>query len=239
MSRRGTTVELYRAMVGIGLLCGLSIVGVFQLTRPVIAQNKAEALERAVFEVLPGATATRTFLRGDDGFTPAAGGDEAVGVPQLYAGFDDDGALVGVALEAAGMGYADTVKVLYGYDLTRQAVIGFQVLETKETPGLGDKIEKDPVFLKNFEALDVSLSDDGSAVANPIEFVKPGQKQHPWQIDGITGATISSNAVAKMLGESTADWVPRVARHRDDLQPAAEAEAEANAETEQEVDRGE
>jgi len=32
---------LYRAMVGVGLLCGLLIVTVFQLTGPVIARNRA------------------------------------------------------------------------------------------------------------------------------------------------------------------------------------------------------
>ena len=31
---------MYRAMVGVGLLCGLLIVTVFQLTGPVIARNR-------------------------------------------------------------------------------------------------------------------------------------------------------------------------------------------------------
>ena len=53
--------HMYRAMVGIGLLCGLIIVSVFQLTRPVIERNKAEALQRAIFQVLPGARSSATF----------------------------------------------------------------------------------------------------------------------------------------------------------------------------------
>ena len=39
--------HMYRAMVGVGLLCGLLIVTVFQLTRPVIERKKAEALRAA------------------------------------------------------------------------------------------------------------------------------------------------------------------------------------------------
>ena len=35
--------HMYRAMVGVGLVCGLLIVVVFELTRPVIDRNKAEA----------------------------------------------------------------------------------------------------------------------------------------------------------------------------------------------------
>ena len=35
-----------------------------------------------------------------------------------------------------------------------------------------------------------------------FEFVKPGKKEQPWQVDGITGATISSTAI----GTRSASW---------------------------------
>ena len=58
--------HMYRAMVGIGLLCGLLIVSVFVSTRPVIERNRAEALQRAIFQVLPEARSSSTFrLSGD------------------------------------------------------------------------------------------------------------------------------------------------------------------------------
>ena len=47
-----------------------------------------------------------------------------------------------------------------------------QVLASKETPGLGDKIEKDAAFLANFEALDVAGAADGQTLQHPIEAVK-------------------------------------------------------------------
>ena len=75
----------------------------------------------------------------------------------------------------------------------------------------------DPAFLANFERLDVSLREDGEDVAHPIQAVKSGEKQHPWQIDGITGATISSKAIASILRDSTAHWVPRIRRGLDDF----------------------
>ena len=115
------------------------------------------------------------------------------------------------------MGYADIIRILYGYDPAEQAVIGFYVLESKETPGLGDKIEKDQDFLANFEKLDVSLSDNESGLKNLILTVKSGEKQQPWEIDGITGATISSRAIGKMLGESTQHWIPLIYREKAQL----------------------
>jgi electron transport complex protein RnfG len=211
--------QMYRAMVGIGVLCGLLIVGVFELTRPVIERNKAEALQRAIFQVLPDARSSQTFrLDGDDRFELLLGKTE--GGPLVYAGYDDQQRLIGIAVEAQGMGYQDVIRVLYGYSFEKDAIIGIRVLESKETPGLGTKIETDPDFLKNFERLDVSLTDDLSQIANPIEFVKPGKKEQSWQVDGITGATISSTAIANILSASTSYWIPRIRRSLDDFRKA-------------------
>jgi len=209
--------EMYRSMVGVGLMCGLLIVTVFQVTRPVIRRNKAEALQRAIFRVLPEARSSATFrITADDRFEPSAG--QADGEPLVYAGYDDERRLIGLAVEAQGMGYQDVIRVLYGYSFADDAIVGIQVLESKETPGLGDKIENDPDFLENFVRLDVTLTDDLSAIANPIVAVKKGKKQHPWQVDAITGATISSNAIARILGESTNYWVPRIRRGLEDFE---------------------
>jgi len=207
--RGGAAWPMIRAMVGIGVLCGFAIVAGFQLTKPVIEKNRAEALRKAVFRVLPGAATSATFRLEESGaFTPLSGKPGSARV--VYAGFDAAGALVGIAVEAQGMGYQDVIKVLYGYAPGKDAVVGFQVLESRETPGLGDKIDVDPEFLANFAALDVALAADGRAVAHPIVLVKKGEKTEKWQIDAITGATVSSRAVAKLLGESTAFWVPRL-----------------------------
>ena len=55
-------------------------------------------------------------------------------------------------LTAAAQGYADVVRVLYGYDPACACIVGMTVLESKETPGLGDKIDTDPDFLLNFKS---------------------------------------------------------------------------------------
>jgi electron transport complex protein RnfG len=204
---------LYRALVGVGVVCGLLIVSAYVLTGPVIARNEAAALQRAVFQVLPGAVASASFTVGPEGrFRPGGEGDSSG--PVVHAAYDAQGALVGIAIEAQGMGYQDVIRILYGYAPQRQAIVGMQVLASKETPGLGDKIEKDPAFAANFTALDVSLAADGQALRQPIEAVKHGSKSAPSQIDGITGATISSKAVAAILRQSSAQWVPLVYRAR-------------------------
>ena len=114
------------------------------------------------------------------------------------------------------MGYQDVIRVLYGYDPAREIIVGFKVLDSKETPGLGDKITKDPKFLANFEALQVKLNATRSALEHPIEVVK-GTKHAPWQVDAITGATISSNAIGKLLNQSTEQRLPMLQKNLDVL----------------------
>jgi electron transport complex protein RnfG len=128
----------------------------------------------------------------------------------MFPGYDESGKLVGIAIEAVGMGFADQLKVLYGYDPYDQKVIGFYVLESKETPGLGDKIEKDQKFLANFDALDVSLDEGGEEIKNMVVTVKNGKKVNAWEIDGITGATISSRAIGDIMASSTSHWMPLI-----------------------------
>jgi Na+-translocating ferredoxin:NAD+ oxidoreductase subunit G len=215
----GEAWPMYRAMVGIGLICGVLLVGAFQLTKPIIERNKAEALARAIFQVLPEAAASKTFVLRDDGrFAPRVG--KPAGQTIVYGGYDGDGRLVGVAIEAAGMGYQDTIRLLYGYSPEQNAIVGMKVLDSKETPGLGDKILFDPEFLANFVRLDVGLSDDGSQLSHAIASVKHGTKSQPWQIDAITGATVSSNAIANILNGSAARIVPAIRAHLDDLRGA-------------------
>ncbi|MFW2388098.1 MAG: FMN-binding protein [Polyangiales bacterium] len=212
-----STWHMYRAMVGVGVFCGLLIVSVFQVTLPMIERNKAEALREAIFQVLPEANASTTFrLAESGGFEPLEG--DGAGEELVYAGYDDAGTLVGLAVEAQGMGYQDVIALIYGYSFAKDAITGIRVLESKETPGLGDKIETDPEFLQNFERLDATLRDDQSGLANPIVPVKHGDKTEPWQIDGITGATISSVAIADILNTSAERWVPRIRKGLGELQ---------------------
>lgn len=199
--------HMLRSMGGVGIVCALLIVVAFQGTLPHINRNKTEALEKAVFKVLPGTKSRVTFRVNPDGSCEPFQG-EARGQRLVYAGYDENNNLVGIAVEARGQGFQDLIRLIYGYSPQKQAVIGYQVLESKDTPGLGDKVEKDPHFLANFDNLEVPLTADGSGLQHTIEFVKSGGKQHPWQIEGITGATISSRAIANIMQKSTAEMVP-------------------------------
>lgn len=197
------------AMVSIGIFCALLIVLVYEGTKERIDRLRTEALEKAVFKVLPGISSTRMFLLGgDENFTPIEAPDGKN--PVVYAGYDDIGEFIGVAIEASGQGYADVIRILYGYNPHSQTIMGFYVLESKETPGLGDKIEKDETFLSNFKALSVKLDPESAQIQNKVIPVKQGGKSNPWEVEGITGATISSRAIGNIIGESSSVMVPLI-----------------------------
>ena len=195
----------------IAMLSGLLVVLVFQFTQPIIADNQRIAIERAVFQVVPGASARVDRIIDADGLH--ALGADAVG-EVVYAAYDDTGKLKGIAMAAGAQGYQDVVKLLYGYDPDCQCVRGIKILKMTETPGLGDKIAFDPAFLENFVALDARLNATGDGLSNPIRAVKHGAKQHPWEVDAIAGATISSVAVARAIDRSLQRNAPLIQRYR-------------------------
>lgn len=204
-------LAMLRTLGGIAMLSGLLVVTVYQLTLPIIAENQRIATERAVFRVIPGAVSKRDFVLGPGGLIPAA--DAAGGEGEtVYAAYDGDGNLKGVAFPGAAQGYQDVIRFLFGYDPGCQCIIGSKVLKSTETPGLGDKIDFDPEFLKNFQALEARVDATGDALAHAIVTVKHGTKTNPWEIDAISGATISSNALGRALNASAQRIVPAVER---------------------------
>lgn len=199
--------KLLRTLGGIAAISGLLVVLVYELTAPIIAENQRIRTEKAVFNVVPGAASKRDFVLTADGIVPAGEGAQG---EVIYAAYDASGALAGVAFRGAAQGYAGIINFLFGYDPGCECIVGMQVLTSTETPGLGDKIEKDLEFLENFAALDAKVNNGATALANAIETVKHGTKTESWHIDAISGATISSKATGRALNQSAQIVVPAV-----------------------------
>jgi electron transport complex protein RnfG len=212
------SLAMLRTLSLVAAVSGFLVVLAYQTTLPLIEENKRIAIERALFKVIPKAVTRRDFRVTAAGIV-AAQDSAAEGTP-VYAGYDGEGRLAGVALEAAAQGYQDVIRILYSFDPACQCIRGIEVLKMAETPGIGDKISKDPKFQENFVELDARLKADGSGLANDIVMVKHGSKTEPWQIDAISGATISSQAVARMLNESAQQMFPTIIANLDQLQAA-------------------
>ena len=204
-----SAMSMYRAIVGIGAMCALVIVVVFQSTAARIRDNQERFLAAAISDVLPVTEETIAVDVGENGQLEKT--SASLPLP-VFLAYGSNGDLVGAVLTAEGMGYQDNIRVLYAYSFEKRAIVGFRILDSKETPGLGDRVEIEPHFIANFEALDARLNSSGDALNNAIVTVKQGEKTDPWQIDGITGATITSEALGNILNDSANGWLPILER---------------------------
>ena len=195
ISEEPSSLRLALTLGIFGLASGLLLVGAYELTLPVIEKHDKEVLREAVFKVVPDATSMKKLVRGPSGLEPARPNDDSAGV---YAAYDAHGKLEGYALVGDGPGFQDVIRLIYGVDVERRRITGMEVLESRETPGLGNKISKDPEFKKNFENLLV----DPEVV--PVRNKAAAAPEN--QVDIITGATISSNAVVSIINQTNARW---------------------------------
>lgn len=197
-------------MTAAGALAGLLIVTSYQATLPRIEQHKREVLRAAVHEVLRAPQSFDTLYLHDGILTkslPAGTGTK--GLERIYLGHDRAGKSVGFAISATENGFQDPVTVMFGYDAAGRRLIAMKVISNKETPGLGDKIEKDSTFVHDF--------DDATA---PLNGVKKGTATTKTNdIVMITGATISSRAVIRIINNAIARWQPLMDAYREEMAP--------------------
>lgn len=200
------TVPMIKVLGTVSLLCGLLIVGADVNTHARIRHNQELMMKESVAHLLPGIQKQVIYGIEDNGDLKILPGVEGENVKRMFAGYDSSGKFLGVVIEASERGYADVISAMYAYSPDKKVVSGYQVVDMRETPGLGSRIGTDEKFAENFKELDAT---------HPIKTVKHGTKQNPWEIDAISGATISSRAVGRMLQKSVAEMVPVINKNLD------------------------
>jgi electron transport complex protein RnfG len=183
-----SSTRLISTLAIFGAVAGIAIVMAFGWAQPRILAQQAKRLSAAVTEVLGGAERYETVFLDGGTLTREPQADTA-GLDRVYVGYSSDGQPRGVALVTEAPGFSDVIRVIFGFDPASGNLLGMKVLENKETPGLGDKVEKDTVFTRQFVDL-----------GTPIQGVKKGRATGAdEEVVMITGATISSRIVIEMI----------------------------------------
>lgn len=113
--------------------------------------------------------------------------DEAGGLP-LYKAKNGS-----VAFNFSGMGFQANISGLLALAPDLQTITALIILEQQETPGLGGRIAEE-AFQKQFA---------GVAIRPEIVIVPTGHSAtKPNEVDGITGATMTGNALEAILRNS-------------------------------------
>jgi electron transport complex protein RnfG len=202
--------KLLAMMTGAGAIAGALIVTAYQLTLPKIEEHQGEVMQAAVNEVLKAPASYDTlYLVGGTLVKRLPPGTSPKGLAQVYLGHDAAGKRIGFAISAAENGFQDLVTLMFGYDATAHKLIAMKVIGNKETPGLGNNFESDSSFVNGFT----------NAVA-PVNGVKKDRgKSGPNDVVMITGATISSRAVIRIIDNAIARWQPLLDAYHEETKP--------------------
>jgi len=180
-------------------LAGVTVVLVTMVVYWLFVVYQARTLRQQVSQVLPGASQLQQLHYSDRTWQPVALGND--GEDYLYAGYDQNDRFVGYAIPGEGPGYQNPISLLYGYRPEQRHIVGMLVLDSGETTGWGEQALQDEDFLANFQAL---------AVDPKLEVVENGEKEQPNEVDIMTGATISSQAIVQILNATNRRWLKRL-----------------------------
>jgi len=113
---------------------------------------------------------------------------------QYYAVRDADDNLIGYCFDVTGSGLWGTMKGLLAVTMDFKKVVNFAIYSQMETPGLGSRVEED-WFKHQFAGKPFQSEADDIVFSLVLE----DALAETHQIKQITGATITSSSVLKML----------------------------------------
>lgn len=159
----------------ITLVASAAVGGVYTITKEPIAQAKVAAVNAALEQVLPEfeATTSQTI--------------EVNSLPIVAHTATVADKAVGYAIESLSKnGFGGAIRLMVGFD-TEGTILNINVLEQKETPGLGTK-----------------MADEGNVLLLSLKEKKASEvnmtvKKDGGDIDALTAATISSRAYAEAV----------------------------------------
>ncbi len=155
-------------------VCGFSLAFVFSLAEEKIEKNQKAYIERAIYNICKDCRRVEEKKKGKKI------------VYRLYGAKN----FIGYGYLVSGQGYQGKIKVFVVVDKNLEKLLGIEIIESSETPGLGAKINES--FFKNqFRNLSLVV---------PLECVKR-KREKDNEIEAITSATISSRAVVNIVNK--------------------------------------
>lgn len=172
-------------LTAITMISGLALGGVYEITKEPIAKQEELTKQEAYKTVLSDADSFEELeIEGTNGVDiPAAAGYSAQEITGVAVALDASGEKIGyVYTVVTSEGYGGDISFTMGV-LSDGTVTGIEMLSISETAGLGMKTTED-AFKSQYAGKKV----------DKYEYTKTGATAEN-QIDAISGATITTNAV--------------------------------------------
>lgn len=178
-------------LAAMAAVCTLLVAATFQLTAERIEANDKAWLERSLEPALSGVffegSVTESILE----IPPPhdlPGNDTAI----IYRVFAEGAPVAALFAVTARDGYAGPIRILVGVGIDG-AVTGVRIVEHRETPGLGDRIDQ--------SRSDWVYQFDGRSLGNPVE-ARWLLEVDGGEFDQLTGASVTPRAVIKAIRDT-------------------------------------
>ncbi len=167
--------KMILVLVVIAICSGAVLSFVWGKSEGKIIENQQKLLEKAIFKLDPRTKHYKEMTKED---------------VTVYYCYDEGNKFVSKFFIAEGNGFQGIIKVAVSVSKDWGEVLGIEILEQVETPGLGSNIV-DKEFTDRFEGLKF----DGV-----IKVLKEVGSKEKGEVEAVTGATISSEAVGDIVG---------------------------------------
>lgn len=175
----------------LGSILTTALVAVDQITKEPIERNKKLKLQKGI--LLSLAVEFDEKDKNDIAEKFSDDGDieeiEAPGESEKTVKFYRSKASGDIAFKVKGKGAQEAIEATIALSPDFEKVRGLSIVDQKETPGLGGRIEEKE-FLDKFK---------GKVVTNGLSITSPGKAAADNEVDGITGATLTCDALEKLL----------------------------------------
>jgi len=178
-------------LAAMAAICTLLVAATYQLTAERIAANERAWLERSLEPALSGVFFEGSVTESKLVMPPPhdlPGNDTAF----IYRVFAEGAPVAALFAVTARDGYSGPIRILVGVGIDG-AVTGVRIVEHRETPGLGDRIDQ--------SRSDWVYQFDGRSLGNPVE-ARWLLEVDGGEFDQLTGASVTPRAVVKAIRDT-------------------------------------
>lgn len=183
---KSSLTNMVIVLTAVALVSGGVLASVNHATEGPIKEQNAKQLSEGIKTVMGN---DQLVVSATDTVALVADGDTAHYI--IHTANTKQGKMLGCAVESSVMGFGGELKVLVGFD-KKGTVLGYKILQSAETPGLGQKADK--WFQKDGK---------GSIIGRKMNVKKPltiGKEAN--DVDAITASTITSKAFIRAVNNA-------------------------------------
>jgi Na+-transporting NADH:ubiquinone oxidoreductase subunit C len=185
--------------IGLSLICSVLVASAAIVLKPRQLKNQEEYRQRIILEVAglmePDGDIAALFATIQPDSVDIASGESV----EIYLEKSGD-AIQQIILPISGPGLWSTMRGYLALAPDGNTVKGIRFFEHAETPGLGDQIDK--ADWRNLWVGKKLYDDDGTSrieVVRGFALRDATNKNLKYQIDGLSGATLTGNGVSKLV----------------------------------------